>query len=643
MCGVAGLLQSTDSQELHSNVRRMISAIAHRGPDSSGTWVDAEAGLALGHCRLSILDLTVAGHQPMTSHSGRWVISFNGEIYNHGEIKRRLKETGADRHWKGHSDTEALLEAIDAWGIQAAVEAAVGMFAFAAWDKAAHELHLVRDRAGEKPMYYTSTGGAFMFASELRALEVHPMVGREIDLSAVQLFLRHGYVPTPLTIYKGIRKLPAGTILTMSPRTDHGEHAPRLAKYWSLEAITSSSRAHFEGTFEDANEEFYRMLTQSVSAQLVSDVPLGAFLSGGIDSTAVVAVAQQLSNRPVKTFSLGFQEDPLNETVAAKEIAKHLGTDHHEFNLTGSDVCNIVPELADVWDEPFADSSQIPTLMLSRLTRREVKVCLSGDGGDELFHGYPRYFNLCRAESIPLKRSLAGLSRAVSPALAAIPTQSRLRPFADRIRVLGRVFAEPTRRLRYRSLISHWNRTEQLLSPQVEPSYIFTRTLKDEQQLGTDLLVQAIDFENYLSDDILVKVDRAAMSVALETRIPLLDHRIIEFAFSLPYSYRASSGVSKRPLRACLSRFVPTSLIDRPKTGFGIPINSMLRNSLRGWAADVIASQTSIPLNEELVGRMWTAHLSGSCDWSAQLWDVLMLKAWAISRTGSIANHAEAA
>jgi len=641
MCGIAGFWGYGVAPDA-ACLSRMADALAHRGPDDSGVWVDAEAGIGLTHRRLSILDLSPAGHQPMASACGRYVIVFNGEIYNHLVLRAAL----VAQAWRGHSDTETLLTAIAAWGVEAVLARCVGMFAFALWDRHERSLTLARDRLGEKPLYYGCVNGTFLFASELKALRIWPGFAAEIDRDALALYMRHNYVPAPWSIYRGIWKLPPGTFL----RVNAGERAPGQGEplpYWSARAAAGTGLAHpFAGDEREAVDELERLLSQAIAGQRLADVPLGAFLSGGIDSSVVVALMQAQSRQPVKTFTIGFHESGYNEAEHAKAVAAHLGTDHTELYVTSRQAMDVIPLLPALYDEPFADSSQIPTFLISQLARRHVAVSLSGDGGDELFGGYNRYFWAMRfwlrlsRMPLPLRRGLACALVALPPAawnhlfrMAGPLLPSRLRHAnpGDKLHKLATLFAARQPEAIYQRLVSHWDDPASVVLGAREPATALTDPAR---WLACDDFAQCamyLDLVSYLPDDILVKVDRAAMGVSLETRVPLLDHRLVEFAWRLPLDMKIREGQGKWLLRQVLYRHVPKHLIERPKMGFGVPIDVWLRGPLRDWA-EVLLDESRLRregyFDPEPIRRKWAEHLSGRRNWAYHLWDVLMFQAW---------------
>lgn len=622
MCGIAGFwspdgLTAVPPAEA---VRRMTDALVHRGPDDSGHWCDTAAGIALGHRRLSIIDLSPQGHQPMASADGRWTVTFNGEIYNYQDLRRDLETIGVNA-WRGTSDTEVLLAAISQWGLADTLPRLTGMFSFALWDRDERCLHLARDRMGEKPLYYGWSGGTFLFASELKAMRAFPGWSGEIDCDALALYLRYSYVPEPYAIYRGVRKLTPGSFLSLSARTSAARSGEPRA-YWSALQVAELARAHpFAGSPEEALSRLDMLLRGAVAGQMVADVPVGAFLSGGIDSSLVVALMQAQSGRPVRTFTIGFSEAAFNEAEFAREVARHLGTSHSELYLSPRETLDVIPSLPTIYDEPFGDPSQVPTILVSRMARAQVTVCLSGDGGDELFGGYRRYDQACRQWHIlsrvpaPLRRSLAAL----------VP------PIHPRAVKLREILETGERTGVYRRLVSNCREAGKLVPGAREALTVLSDV--GGRAIPTDFRDEMmwLDAVSYLPGDILAKVDRAGMSVSLESRIPLLDHRVVEFAWSLPASLKWHDGGGKWPMRALLERYVPKRLFDRPKSGFGVPVSRWLRADLRDWAEALLAPEGMREagwLDGALVRRRWREHLDGRSDRSAYLWNVLMFQAW---------------
>lgn len=641
MCGIAGFLTPN---HIHAppkdTIARMSDSIAHRGPDDGGAWSDTEQGIALGHRRLAIVDLSEHGHQPMTSRCGRYVIVYNGEIYNHLALRKRL----GDLQWRGHSDTETLLACFTRYGVHATLELLVGMFAFAVWDRQARCLTLARDRMGEKPLYFGRLpAGDFVFGSELKALRAHPRWQGEIDRDALALFMRHNAVPAPHTIYKGVSKLRPGSWLEVSAS---GEIRDGL--YWSMRDVAEQARKQrVEMSDAEATDKLEAVLAEAIKDQMVADVPLGAFLSGGVDSSTIVALMCKHSSNAVRTFSIGFSEEGFNEAEHAKAVARHLGTDHTEWYVTPQDALSVVPRLPAMYDEPFADSSQIPTYLVSQMARRHVTVSLSGDAGDELFAGYNRYllaervWHRLAAAPLGLRRALARGILCVPPRAwdsvvegiaKGLPALRRHGQIGDKLHKLAaNVMPVSTRDAMYRALVSHWQDPSSVVLGSKEP-----KTALDEVSLelpGISSVEQMclLDQITYLPDDILVKVDRAAMAVSLETRVPLLDHRVVEFSWRVPMHQKIREGQTKWLLRQVLYRHVPRELIERPKQGFGVPLDQWLRGALRDWAEQLL---DPVRLRQEglfdatAVRVKWEEHQRGVRNWQYLLWDVLMFQAW---------------
>ncbi|MBF0344360.1 MAG: asparagine synthase (glutamine-hydrolyzing) [Nitrospirae bacterium] len=632
MCGISGFIDFSHqikAVDYAGIIMRMSDAVIHRGPDDSGVWIDIEAGIAIGHRRLSIIDLSDAGRQPMKSQSGRHIITFNGEIYNYQEIRREL---GHHTKWQGHSDTEVVLSAIERWGIEEAVKKFTGMFAFALWDRDTKTLHIVRDRFGEKPLYYGWAGNCFLFASELKSLRLHPAWINEIDRDAVSLYLRYNYIPAPYSIYKNIRKLLPATILRIQVSNLRPGRFNAPIAYWSvIDTACDGVSNPFTGSEYEATQHLETILTKSIRQQMIADVPLGAFLSGGVDSSTIVALMQKQSSRPVKTFTIGFHEMPYNEAHYAKSVAQHLGTDHTELYLGHTDVFNVIAKLPYLYDEPFSDSSQIPSYLISLLAKRYVSVSLSGDGGDELFGGYNRYFmvrriwnKICR---LPfwLRSTLARLLTIPSP------TMFKHARVYDNLYKLSEVMASKDPDDVYLRLVSHWKQPETVAIGAKEPSTILNDHKQCRRISDFTQRMMFCDQMMYLPDDILVKIDRAAMGVSLETRVPFLDHRLAEFTWKLPLSMKIRNGQSKWLLRQMLYKYVPKKLIERPKMGFGVPVDSWLRGHLREWTENLLDEKR---LREEgffspaPIRRKWTEHLSCKKNWQYLIWNVLMFQLW---------------
>jgi asparagine synthase (glutamine-hydrolysing) len=616
MCGICGFIDTSarPREELAALATRMANRLAHRGPDDSGVWVDTLAGVALAHRRLAVLDLSPQGHQPMRSSCGRYSLVFNGEIYNFRELRRDLQRVGVQ--FRGHSDTEVLLAAIGKWGLDSAIVRLNGMFAFAVWDGRNGELHLVRDRMGEKPLYYGWAGRTFLFASEVKALRVHPDFDSEIDCAALGLYFSHNYIPGPHSIYQKVRKLtPAGIVTVRLDESSLPE--PRI--YWSArKKAESGARAPFTGTMSAAADQLEDLLADAVQLRMESDVPLGAFLSGGIDSSLVVALMQRQNGTPPRTYTIGFTENRYNEAPYAKAISRHLNTVHKELYVTPAEAMACIPLMPSLYSEPFADVSQIPTFLVSKLARSEVTVTLSGDGGDELFVGYTRYFrarNIWRTIRLvpqPFRRLSAQLLGAFAPPLS-------------RMRRIALILRKDTRDEIYRELVGRRDLKELLLNPSERPEAAEVSQIAD--LLDFERQMAYFDSVTYLPDDILVKLDRASMGVSLESRVPLLDHRVVEFAWSLPAQLTVQGNQGKRVLREVLYRYVPRELVDRPKTGFGVPIGDWLCGPLREWAEDLL-NQRNIFFDSSLVRRKWEEHLSGRVKDEAAIWGVLMFQAW---------------
>jgi asparagine synthase (glutamine-hydrolysing) len=653
MCGLTGFWQPAgiDACSSRTLALRMASRIAHRGPDDADAWVDADAGLALSHRRLAIVDLSPAGHQPMKSPSGRFVIAFNGEIYNHLDLRAELQRAvGHQLPWRGHSDTETLLAAIDTWGLAATLRRTVGMFALALWDREACCLQLARDRVGEKPLYYGWHGRgaarALLFGSELKAMRAHPAFGAdgegEVDREALLLFMRHGYVPAPYSIHRGVRKLPPGTIGTF----DIGAHVPTIESYWSaVEAMLRGHGAPLDIGPDEAVDRLQALLGDAIGRQMVADVPLGAFLSGGIDSSTIVALMQAQSSTPVRTFSIGFHEEGYDEAQHAKAVARHLGTQHTELYVTPIEAMGVVPQLPEMYDEPFADSSQIPTHLVAALARRHVTVALSGDAGDELFGGYSRYvithrvWSRIAAVPMPLRRLAAaaltsisetGWNRLVTATRRVLPVARRFNRLGDKVHKGAQAMLGRDADALYLRTVSQWSDPAPLVPGATEPLTVLTGAPTPLTALPDVPRMMAYDLLTYLPDDILVKIDRAAMAVSLETRVPMLDHRVIEFAWQLPMAHKLRDGIGKWALRQVLYRHVPRSLVERPKMGFGVPIDSWLRGPLRDWAEALLAPALlrDHGLADVPIRAAWKAHLEGSADAQYPLWNVLMYQAW---------------
>ena len=639
MCGLVGFW-SLKTKVRADILKKMSDQIIHRGPDEEGQWIEQNHHLGFAHRRLSILDLSPAGSQPMHSRCGRYTIAYNGEVYNHLELRQALHDLH-QKTWQGHSDTETLLEAISVWGLEKTLKKCVGMFALSLWDKKEEALYLARDRFGEKPLYYGKMGENFFFGSELKALKAHPDFKAEIDRNSLCLLLRHNYIPAPYSIYKGISKLKSGHILRFT------FNDTKEICYWSLNHAVEEGLKHpFTGSFKEAADLLEDQLKNTIKDQMLSDVPLGAFLSGGIDSSTIVALMQTQSDKPVKTFTIGFGEKDFNEAVHAKEVAKHLGTEHYEQYVSAKDALEVIPQLANIYCEPFADSSQIPTYLVSKMAKQNVTVSLSGDAGDELFGGYNRYLiardiwgkfsklpgPLKSMASVGLKsfspNSWDKIYQVMEPAL---PQTFKMRNPGEKAKKLAQVLKYKKEEEFYRELVSLNPRPEDLVLNANEPKTFLSTP---DQWPKTDRFehwMMAMDASTYMQDDILVKVDRAAMSNSLETRVPLLDHRVFELAWRMPMEYKIKGREGKRLLKEVLYRHVPAELIERPKTGFGVPLESWLRFELKDWASELLDFKLLSEqgyFNAQLVSNMWKEHLSGAKNWHHELWGILMFQDW---------------
>lgn len=640
MCGIAGfvdLKRRFSEEQIAEMAYRMIDPIAHRGPDGDGVWCDVATGVALGHRRLSIIDLSKAGAQPMISASGSSILSYNGEVYNLEEVQPDVEARGV--RLRGHSDTEVLLEAFEAWGVVATAKRVVGMFALAWWDGRTRTLWLLRDRVGKKPLYYGCFGGVVLFGSQLKALLAHPSCERVIDRESLVSYLRFGYYPSERSVLKGIRQLRPGTALAIATE---GPRAGDMTEYvyWDPREAGAAPRAVSNG--HDLTDELDYLLSDAVKRRMVADVPLGAFLSGGIDSSTVVALMQKQSMRPVKTFSIGFDEPRFNEAPYAKAMAEHLGTEHTELYVASQAALDLIPSLTEWFDEPFADASEIPTLLVAKLARTEVTVALSGDGGDELFHGYPWYQfgNLLGGltGSLPMaaRQGLAALLTMPSPAawdsLARLaPAAARPERLGDRAHKLAAWMKLPTRDLLFREIRSLWSEPEALVpgaSEAINP--LWTGAASEAVPNFTERMA-LIDLLTWLPDDILTKVDRATMAVSLEGRCPILDHRVVEFALRLPLECKLAGTKTKIILKDVLARYVPRPLFEREKQGFESPIAIWLRGPLRDWAEDLldpVAMRADGLFNPDPIRQKWIEHQSGRRNWQYALWGVLMFQEW---------------
>ena len=650
MCGLAGFLWSHDgdSKDISGQLKLMTDAIRHRGPDDEGFWSDLESKVAFGHRRLSALDLSLAGHQPMRSLSGRFVIAFNGEIYNHLDLRLEL-EKGLKQiiSWNGSTDTETLLYCFELWGIDTTLTKLVGMFAIALYDTQKNSLYLIRDRMGEKPLYYGWISNNFVFGSELKSIKTFKGFPAEVNRDALALYLKYDYVPSPYSIYKGINKLSQGSYLklTMGANGWNRNSNIDITNYWSMSDIAKSGKMKnkYIGSEEEAIERLDNLLSKKIKEQMIADVPLGAFLSGGIDSSLIVALMQKQSNRKVKTFTIGFSEKNYNEAEYAKEVAIHLGTDHEELYITPKEAMGVISKLPKIYDEPFADSSQIPTFLVSEMARKHVTVSLSGDGGDELFGGYNRYFMAHslwkKFEKVPLivRNSIAFIMILISPRIwnycmnfifKFLPKSYRLSNPADKIYKLSRMLKANNISEVYDVLVSHWeNPTKAVLNSSIKTA----KKEKNNSFLRPVDQMMYKDSVTYLPDDILVKVDRASMAVSLETRAPFLDKDIVEFAWKLPFTMKIKGSTGKWVLRKILDKYVPNELINRPKMGFGVPIDAWLRGPLNEWAENLLSEKRLLDdgyFNVDLIRQKWYEHLSGEQNWQYHLWSVLMFQIW---------------
>jgi asparagine synthase (glutamine-hydrolysing) len=637
MCGIVGILGQYSS-EFKSDICNMTDSLISRGPDARGFWIHRDAGIALGHRRLSIVDLSDAGSQPISSKCGRFILVFNGEIYNHHQLRMQLNKEIFGLSWNGSSDSETLLVGLIHWGLENCLEKLTGMFAFGLWDTATRSLVLARDRMGEKPLYYGRIGDIFVFGSQLKSLKCHRLWQSQIDRDSISLFLRFGYVPSPFCIYKGIKKLPPAHYLTIKNR---GESISSPIRYWDINKLANCDSFKSDMSSEVIEERLKYLLSESIINQMKADVPVGSFLSGGYDSTLVTALMQKNSLKPVKTFSIGFYEESFNEAIHAKNVAKHLGTEHSELYVSADNAISIIPKLAEIYDEPFSDVSQIPTILLSRIAAQHVKVVLSGDGGDELFCGYNRYlsgFNTWKKlNNLPLFTKQL-LSKTFTQKTGIyfdkiqhfLPSKTQVSSLADRLPKLANVIFQNDLLSYYKSVVSHVQCPDDFVLNGLEPDTLnwslnFPRNRKFQDQL------MLLDMTTYLPDDILTKVDRASMSVGLEARVPLLDHRIVEFALKVPLSFKINGGLGKWILRQLTYRYVPKELMERPKMGFSVPIGKWLVGPLRDWVENLIDEnrlQNEGFFKSNRVKNKWNEHLTGKKDNSQILWNILMFQLW---------------
>ena len=645
MCGIVGFWNPSandSSTELENLVLRMAGAIHYRGPDDQGTWVDPGVGLALGFRRLAILDLTPSGRQPMVSSDGRYIIIFNGEVYNHLDLRQQLE---ALKHtFRGTSDTEVMLAAISQWGIDDAVNRFNGMFAIAVWDRRDRSLYLLRDRLGIKPLYYGWVNGVFFFGSELKALRAHPSFRGRIDRNALTLLLRHNYIPAPYSIYTGIEKLMPGTILKLD--TPNPSSPTEKRTFWSArEIVESGVMEPLRCTAADVTDELETLLKDSVKMRMVADVPLGGFLSGGIDSSTVIALMQSQSTLPIKTFTLGFYEDNYDEALIAKQVANYLGTEHTELYVTPQEAQAAIPRLPEIYDEPFSDSSQIPTYLVSQLARQKVTVSLSGDGGDELFGGYDRYllgdtlWKYMRKLPATFRKHGGHMLTSILPRFwdiisrfgKILPRETSTSDLGSRLFKFARALSLENPEAVYRLIVSHEDRPENIVLGGRELLTALNNPDVWVFDLGVIERMQYLDMITYLPNDILTKLDRASMAVSLEARVPMLDHRLVEFAWTLPLSMKVHDNTGKWILRQVVKRYIPEELINRPKMGFGVPIGIWMRGPLREWVESLLNEdrlRREGYFNPEPIRKKWSEHLSGQHNWQYYLWNFLMFQAW---------------
>ena len=646
MCGLAGFIdnnRSRSSESLEALSHKMCSTLINRGPDDFGSWVDEKSGIAMSHRRLAIQDTTLAGHLPMVSKSGRYIIVYNGEIYNYKTLREELKKAGY--FFRSQSDTEVLLAAIEIWGLSAALDKFVGMFAFALWDKNNHRLYLVRDRLGEKPLYYGIFGNVILFGSELKAFEVHDSFVKSINRDAISLLLRYNYIPAPYSIYDKIYKIKPGTFLEI--KVENHKISTTEYTYWAYKNFVMSEGIDNKiYNYKEAKLSIKDALTESIRSQMIADVPLGAFLSGGIDSSLIVSIMQSLSPDPIKTYTIGFDHSEYNEANDAKSIANYLGTDHTELYVTASQALNVIPKIPNIFDEPFADSSQIPTYLISKLASSNVTVSLSGDGGDELFGGYNRYYkgysawkNFSRMP-YPINYIFSEIICSINPEKwnflynhfgKYISDEKNYKNIGDKLYKMADIIKINNPQDMYLSLVSFWNNTEQIVLNSSEPMSTprdydnWVENLDDRENM------MFLDTISYLPDDILTKVDRSSMAVSLESRTPFLNHSLVELSQRIPIELKIKDGKGKWILRNILNDFIPANFIDKPKTGFGIPIAEWLRGPLKEWAEALIDSSRLKHdgyFNAELVTNMWDKHLNKSRNYGHHLWSILMFQAW---------------
>ena len=634
MCGITGFynLKGFNGVDPIDDLNKMLASLRHRGPNDEGVWLDQSCGIAFAHTRLAVIDLSSAGRQPMQSQSGRYQIVFNGEIYNHQDVRLELENTGSYA-WRGNSDTETLLQAIDVWGLEKSLNKCVGMFALAVWDAKENKLVLARDRMGEKPLYYGWQNELLLFGSELKSIKQHTSFDKEIDRDVVALYLKLGYIPSPFSIWKDIYKLAPGCIISFDPKNRNRNRSAQPRSFWSLEEnVFSQNASLFSGSDEQAVDDLDQVLNQSVRQQSIADVSLGAFLSGGIDSSLITAILQSQSSSPVKTFTIGFEEKEFTEADKAKQVAKYLKTEHSEYYVTAESARDVIPSLHEMYDEPFGDPSAIPTYLVSKLTKSKVTVALSGDGGDELFGGYQRYLN---RRSIYFARLFGMLPNHFSELfidrLIRIGSYRGIIPPRQRaqLEMLKELSTAKNLSEYYLRLVSHWSPPPLVYEYK---DYVSNPLKQKFCGLHSEIrTMMAIDSGSYLPDCILAKVDRASMAVSLETRVPFLDHRVVEFAWTVPMHMKVRNGQGKWLLRRLLDRYVPRDLIERPKQGFSVPTGDWIKGPLREWTEDLLdmkSIQEQGLLNAKMVQERWNEHQSGRKDWSYSIWVLLMLQAW---------------
>jgi len=646
MCGIVGFCFGETENKVQV-AQRMLESIRHRGPDNSGVWCDDSIPLVLGHVRLSIVDISPSGNQPMHSGCGRYVLAFNGEIYNHESLRKELEQK-ENTKWRGKSDTETLLACVSAWGVKEALKKVVGMFAFALWDRGERHLTLARDRLGEKPLYWGWAGNTLIFASELKAVKAYPGYKAEVDRSAIALLMRYGYIPAPHSIYAGMGKLLPGCLVRIPLEGNTAiARAAKQEQYWSVSAtVTHGVEYPFQGDEREAAAQLESCLMRSINAQMVADVPVGAFLSGGVDSSLVVALMQLQSGTPVRTFTIGFDDSGHNEAEHAAAVARHLKTEHTDLYVKGTDALEVIPSLPSIYCEPFADSSQIPTFLVSQLASKEVTVALSGDGGDELFGGYNRYLAISKIwnplQRLPqsVRRLLAVTLQKLSPSgwdklytlfSPLLPAAWQVSMPGEKILKLAGVLPLSDSFSFYHHLTSLWENPTGIVRNGVEPLTRLTDKSTLPQMSSIESFMMAMDAQTYLPDDILTKVDRAAMANSLETRVPMLDHSLVELAWKMPLSYKIRNGQGKWLLRQVLYRHVPRNLIERPKMGFGVPLADWLRGPLREWADSLLDEkrlQQEGYFHSAPIQTMWKEHVSGKKNWQYHLWSVLIFQGW---------------